>query len=563
MLEHPHYGWSRWELPYFSSRISYINDFPFMVLEALLDYFKTGDSQDVTFDAEGWEYTFTFAEDVREDGSVICESTVKFAQEFIRELEKDLDVWAHFARDDDSAKDELLRLIGELKGHLPKRKSVFVSFLESKFERIQNPDIDEDIRNRYFREFEELNRTTSSIYDLGDLEVLIILKDGTNLTSWDDVEDKGDVLYVSEDVSNQRNLSYKYHLLESLKSIIVKGVSKKAKNLAFMFSDCYSLEYVFGLDSWDTSGLEKIMGMFNDCLSLSDISFLESFDVSNVEVMSGAFQYCISLQDISPLKSWDVGNAKDMQALFCLCLELNSLNGLESWDVGNLRTAESMFHGCGRLEDISCLAGWKPDNIENLFEMFRDCSSLENTDALNEWDINGDVIMQSIFRNAGGAQKPEWYLDSTSEIEDYIKSIDDEERLIDIAYNHPDHITQKFAVEHIADEDVLKDIIRKTGDTGLYEAAVKNENLRDYEFLVRHLENERSEVAIMIPLRIDDEHYLTRIAKGDFNVRFRVFAISKITDKSVLEDISGNDENDTIRNFAVKRLDILRDEKNV
>lgn len=37
--------------------------------------------------------------------------------------------------------------------------------------------------SKYLKEFEELNTTTDSIYDLGDLEVLILLKNGRNLTS--------------------------------------------------------------------------------------------------------------------------------------------------------------------------------------------------------------------------------------------------------------------------------------------------------------------------------------------------------------------------------------------
>ena len=39
--------------------------------------------------------------------------------------------------------------------------------------------------NRDLIEFEELNHTTSSIYNLDNFNVLLILKDGTNLTSWD------------------------------------------------------------------------------------------------------------------------------------------------------------------------------------------------------------------------------------------------------------------------------------------------------------------------------------------------------------------------------------------
>ena len=40
----------------------------------------------------------------------------------------------------------------------------------------------------YLKEFERLNTTTESIHDLKGHKVLIILNDGTNLTSWEDVE---------------------------------------------------------------------------------------------------------------------------------------------------------------------------------------------------------------------------------------------------------------------------------------------------------------------------------------------------------------------------------------
>lgn len=557
MLEKPHYGWTSWELPNFSSRISYIDDFPFMVLETLIEYFKTGESQDVTFDAEGWLYTFTFADNVKAGERVICESTVKFAQEFIDEMEDDLDMWAHFARSSDTARDELVKLIRELKSYLPKRENRLVRFIANKFEEIQNPDIDDDIINRYFSQFEDLNTTTSSIYNLGDLEVLIILKDGTNLTSWADVTDKSDVLYVSEDVSGKNYLSNKYSGLESLKSIIIRGVTDYVSSINFMFESCCSLEYVFGMDTWNTSNLESMSGTFNDCLSLRDISFLESLDVSNVKSFAGVFQGCISLEDISPLESWDVSNAEIMHAAFGICSNLKSLKGLESWDIRNVENMESMFHGCSQLTDISQLAGWKLNSIENLFEMFRECMGLENTDALNAWDIPRDVTCESMFRYCGKVQLPEWYVNSTSEIEDYIKSISDEEELIDIGYNHSDYITCKFAVENITDEEVLRNLIENNGDAGIFEAAIKNENLTDYEFLLQRLENANSEEGIQIIAKIDDEHYLEKIAKGSFSVKYRIMAINKITDTRVLADIGENDDNITVRNFAINRLNDL------
>ena len=559
MLTQPHFGWVEWDLPNFYDRVSYIDDFPFMVFEALLKYFESGESQNVTFDAEGWYYTFTFNEDVKVGEKVICDSTVKFAEEFIKDINKDLHYWANFARNGDSAYYELVELIDNLEKYLSKQENPFVKFLATKLDMINNPDLDEDIRNRYFKEFEKLNTTTSSIYDLGDLDVLIILKDGTNLTSWSDVKDKSEVLYVSEDLSDRLLLSGNYSNLVSLESIIVKGISDKISDLSSMFSNCNSLKYILGLHSWDSSNLKSIKGMFFNCYSLNDISFLDDLNVSNVKSMGGLFQNCILLSDISPLESWDVSNVENMHGTFALCENLTSLKGLKSWNVGNVKTMESMFHGCVNLKDISYLRDWKLDNIENMFEMFRECSSLENIYALHDWNIESYVNVESTFKYTNLSQMPKWYLNSEKEIEDYINGIEDEESLIDIACYHSDFIVRKFAIEKITDEVVLKELIEKNTDTGILEAAVNNENLKDMEFLFNILKQDDSpsERGLFIVMRIDDEDYLTRIANGDFLLGYRIRAINKISDKSVLEDIANNGKNTTVCSFSLNRLNSL------
>jgi hypothetical protein len=77
--------------------------------------------------------------------------------------------------------------------------------------------------SKQLREFEMLNTTTQSIFELNDLNVLIILKDGSNLTSWDYVDDKDDIVYITEDLFGQTNLANRYAGLTSLKAIIVFG----------------------------------------------------------------------------------------------------------------------------------------------------------------------------------------------------------------------------------------------------------------------------------------------------------------------------------------------------
>ncbi len=109
--------------------------------------------------------------------------------------------------------------------------------------------------SKYLKEFEELNTTTDSIYDLGDYEVLIILKDGTNLTNWDDMDKKNDVKYISEDLSKCTDLYEKYKGFRSVKSIVARNVTSEVRDLDGMFHGCYALVDIVGMDSWDTSNV--------------------------------------------------------------------------------------------------------------------------------------------------------------------------------------------------------------------------------------------------------------------------------------------------------------------
>ena len=70
-----------------------------------------------------------------------------------------------------------------------------------------------NIYNNDLKEFEKLNITTDNIYDLGDYEVLIILTDGTNITSWSDINETHNIKYISENYANSKGIikgKYKY-----------------------------------------------------------------------------------------------------------------------------------------------------------------------------------------------------------------------------------------------------------------------------------------------------------------------------------------------------------------
>lgn len=106
-------GWADWELSNFRDRISYIDDFPYNILKALLKYLETGKEQSVDFNAEGWYYTFKFSLNVKVGEKEVYGSTVDFANDFINEIEKSLESWSHFPsrRTSDEDYKELVDLI--------------------------------------------------------------------------------------------------------------------------------------------------------------------------------------------------------------------------------------------------------------------------------------------------------------------------------------------------------------------------------------------------------------------------------------------------------------------
>ena len=185
-----------------------------------------------------------------------------------------------------------------------------------------------------------------NIYNLGNNDVLIILKDGTNLTNWNEVVNKEDIIFIIEDLSNFTDLSNRYQNLTSLLAIKTLGTTDQVTDMHNMFWGCGSLVDVSGLSGWDVSNVTNMWSMFGGCGSLVDVSGLSGWDVSNVTNMSGMFQGCGSLVDVSGLSGWDVSNVTNMWSMFEDCGSLVDVSVLSGWDISNVTYMEDMFNCC-------------------------------------------------------------------------------------------------------------------------------------------------------------------------------------------------------------------------
>ena len=279
--------------------------------------------------------------------------------------------------------------------------------------------------SNYLEHFERLNTTTESIYDLGETDVLIILKDGTNLTSWDKVECWKDVLYFSEDFSNKTRISRKYVNHSSVKAAVITGVTDKIRDMELVFKGCSSLVDLSGLETWDTSNVVDMNYMFKNCSSLKDLSFMANWDISKIEklwnVFEGCsslvdlsplagwdtsqiismfemFKGCSSLVDLSPLSNWDTSQVRNMSGMFSSCFSLDDISTLRNWDTSSLRKMEKMFAECYRLIDLSPLAGWDTSRVNSLISLFYNCFSLTDLSPLSNWDVSKVENLQNTFQ---------------------------------------------------------------------------------------------------------------------------------------------------------------------
>lgn len=103
MLRKPRHGWSTITIGDWSDRCSYVDDVPFMLLEALEESCRTFKPVAVEFDAEGYEYIIVFNsyethiisnKDDTYTHTCVPIGRNKLAKELIDDITADLDDWA-------------------------------------------------------------------------------------------------------------------------------------------------------------------------------------------------------------------------------------------------------------------------------------------------------------------------------------------------------------------------------------------------------------------------------------------------------------------------------------
>lgn len=211
------------------------------------------------------------------------------------------------------------------------------------------------------------------------------------------------------DTSSATDLNGMFKSCNSLTSLnISTWHTGKVITTESMFNNCKMLEYVDGLDEFDTSNVTNMSRMF----SYSKVTNFQNLDTSKVENMSYMFMEYQRESLVFP--AWNLSNAINFEACFSggvyggvvKHLDLSNFAYKNSINASNLfrsaKTVETiilpknfgrhmtsfrqLFSDCPKLKSINTDA-IDLSNVSDISFMFYGCSSLKEIDVSN-WDVS-------------------------------------------------------------------------------------------------------------------------------------------------------------------------------
>lgn len=161
-----------------------------------------------------------------------------------------------------------------------------------------------------------------------------------------------------------------------------------------LFRDFTKLEYIEGLENFDTSSATSMWGMFAGCSSLKTLN-LSTFKTPNLTDMSSMFHSASSLVELD-LSSFDTSNVVYMGQVFNSCSSLKKLN-LALFNTEKVLWMDYMFNKCSELENLD-LSSFVTSSVVDMSYLFSECYKLTSLN-IGNFDTSNVNNMWSMFAN--------------------------------------------------------------------------------------------------------------------------------------------------------------------
>ena len=183
---------------------------------------------------------------------------------------------------------------------------------------------------------------------------------------------------------------YKFSCLEKID--ITNLDTSECINMRGLFSACFNLKQIDGIEKIDTSKVSNMMHLFENCKSLTNID-VGNFDTGNVKYMQNLFSDCSNLKSIN-INNFNTKNVTNMSCIFFNCQKLEKLD-VSKFNTENVTDMSYMFFNCQKLEKLD-VSKFNTKNVTNMRCMFYDCQQLEELN-VSQFNTENVTDMYAMF----------------------------------------------------------------------------------------------------------------------------------------------------------------------
>ena len=192
---------------------------------------------------------------------------------------------------------------------------------------------------------------------------------------------------------NVKKMSKMFYNCISLNKLNIESFStENVSDMSKMFYNCKSLNNL-NIESFSTENVSDMSYMFYHCSSLEKLK--NNLNIQKCKNMKYMFSNCYLLNYLDTSK-FKTDLVEDTSFMFNECKKLNTLN-FENCFTRNLKNMEKMFYNCESLTYLN-LSKFQTDKIEKMSYLFGNCIKLEILD-LNEMKMKSNIEVTDIFYN--------------------------------------------------------------------------------------------------------------------------------------------------------------------
>ena len=175
----------------------------------------------------------------------------------------------------------------------------------------------------------------------------------------------------------------------------VSGLGNGNNTANSMFTNCYSLEKITGIENWQFYFANSLASMFSACYSLREVD-VSGWKVDTITNFTSTFANCWSLLELN-LTGWNPAACTNLSSMFSECHSLRTVGDLSEWDTGKVTTLATMFSGCLSLSVDPNISNWNVEKVTTTASMFSSCASLKEI-AIIGWNLLVCTTIATMFR---------------------------------------------------------------------------------------------------------------------------------------------------------------------